>query len=198
MLGFIQTVYIRLVRLASVWLWQKLTVHDIWLVEVRVCLVDSGSIAILANVVFQVPALVLIEYSQHGMLLLVCFHLETNQKYILDCYILTLRLMLMLAWLKMKSFYLHTPDVEGLTLADEDLSDQSRGDVPRCVHCTVVQSCQTSRVCFRRLVLVDHSPYIGVCLTWLNSMRLVAWQTHYICKETRADWTPYPSVQSMC
>lgn len=49
----------------------KLTVHDIGLIKVWVCLVDFGSITILANVVFQVPALVLIEHSKHGMLLLV-------------------------------------------------------------------------------------------------------------------------------
>lgn len=49
-----------------------LTVHDIRLVKVRIRLVDSGSVAILANVVIQVPTLVLVEHGKHGMLLLVC------------------------------------------------------------------------------------------------------------------------------
>lgn len=49
--------------------------HDIGFIKVGVCLVDFASIAILANVVIQVPTLVLIKYSQHGVLLLVCFQL---------------------------------------------------------------------------------------------------------------------------
>lgn len=49
-----------------------LTVHDIRLVKVRIRLVDSGPVAILANVVIQVPTLVLIEHGKHGMLFLVC------------------------------------------------------------------------------------------------------------------------------
>lgn len=53
-----------------------LTVHDIGLIKVWVCPVDFGSITILANVVFQIPALVFIKYRKHGMLLLVCFQLE--------------------------------------------------------------------------------------------------------------------------
>lgn len=57
-----------------------LTVHDIGLIKVWVCLVDSGSTTILPNVVIQVPALVLIEHSEHGMLLLVCFQLEKQNK----------------------------------------------------------------------------------------------------------------------
>lgn len=53
----------------------NLTVHDIGLIKVGVCLVDFGSITILANVVIQVPALVFIKHSKHGMLLLVCSQL---------------------------------------------------------------------------------------------------------------------------
>ena len=53
----------------------KLTVHNVGLVKVWVCLVDFGSITVLANIVIQVPALVLIEHSEHGMLLLVGFQL---------------------------------------------------------------------------------------------------------------------------
>lgn len=75
------------------------------------------------------------------------------------------------------SFYLHAPDVERLALADEDLSDQARGDVARCVYRAVVQSRQTLRVRFGRLVLVHHSPQVGVCLPRLDAMGLVAWQT---------------------
>ncbi len=61
----------------------KLTVHDIGLIKVWVCLVYSGSITKLANVVIQVPALVLVEHSKHGMLLLVCFQLgKQNKTYI--------------------------------------------------------------------------------------------------------------------
>lgn len=49
----------------------KLTVHDVGLVKVCFSLVDFGTIAILANVIIQVPALVLIKHRKHGMLLLV-------------------------------------------------------------------------------------------------------------------------------
>lgn len=57
-----------------------LTVHDIGLIKVWVCLVDFGLITVLANVVIQVPALVLIEHSKHGVLLLVRFQLEKQNK----------------------------------------------------------------------------------------------------------------------
>lgn len=53
-----------------------LTVHNIGLIKSWVCPVDFELITILANVVFQIPALILIKYSKHGMLLLVCFQLE--------------------------------------------------------------------------------------------------------------------------
>lgn len=71
-------------------------------------------------------------------------------------------------------FYLSIPGIEGLSLAYENRSNQSWGNVPRCVHCTVIYSSQTARVPVQRLVLVDHSPYIGVCLTWRDTVRLVA------------------------
>lgn len=58
----------------------NLTVHHIGLIKVGVCLVDFGSIAVLANVVVQVPALVFIKHSKHGVLLLVCSQLYEQTK----------------------------------------------------------------------------------------------------------------------
>lgn len=49
----------------------KPTVHDVGFMKVWVPFVDFGSITVMANVVIQVPALVFIKHSKHGMLLLV-------------------------------------------------------------------------------------------------------------------------------
>lgn len=76
-------------------------------------------------------------------------------------------------------FYLHVPDIEGLTLADEDRSDQPRGDVARRVHCAVVHPRQAAGVSLQRLVLLPHPPHVGVRLTRLNAVRLVAWRPHH-------------------
>lgn len=51
------------------------TVHDIGFIKAFICLVDFGSISVLMNVVVEIPTLVLIKYSKHSMLLLVCFQL---------------------------------------------------------------------------------------------------------------------------
>jgi hypothetical protein len=72
--------------------------------------------------------------------------------------------------------YLYIPDIQRLTLADEEGSYQPRGDVPWCIHCTVVQVGQAPCVCIQGLIFVHHFPLIMVCLTWLNSMGLIAFK----------------------
>lgn len=54
------------------------TVHDIGFIEVWICLLDFRSIAVLTDVVIEVPTQVLIKDSKHGVLLLVCSYLEEN------------------------------------------------------------------------------------------------------------------------
>lgn len=56
------------------------TVHDVRLVKVRIALVDLGSVAKLADVVVQVPTLVLVKDGQGGVLLLVGPDLWTHTR----------------------------------------------------------------------------------------------------------------------
>lgn len=66
-----------------------LTVHDIGLIKVRVSFTDFSSIAVTADVVIQVPALVFIKHSKHSMLLLVSFQLEKQKPlFVRDSYLL--------------------------------------------------------------------------------------------------------------
>lgn len=52
--------------------------HDVGFIEVRICLVDFGTITVMTDVVIDVPTYVLVKDSKCGVLLLVCFQLEAN------------------------------------------------------------------------------------------------------------------------
>lgn len=77
-------------------------------------------------------------------------------------------------WTASQPAYLHIPGIERLALADENWTNQSRGDVSWRVHCAVIYTSQTARVSVQGLVLVHHFPNVGVCLAWQDTVRLVA------------------------